>query len=76
VTDDVFLEQQREAQRTRRAVAKAAGLCSACCARDPAPGYKSCAICLERRRICELPHGDERRARLAALRAGAPSATP
>jgi hypothetical protein len=72
MTDDIFLEQQRDAQRVRRAGAKTAGLCSACCARDPAPGYKSCATCLERRRICEMPHGDERRAALAALREGTP----
>lgn len=44
-----LLDRKRDYQRARRAAAKAADLCTACCVRPREVG-KSCAICAERRR--------------------------
>jgi hypothetical protein len=46
---DAEWHRARERDAQRRMQAKASGICSACCKRPAAPGYKSCALCLEKR---------------------------
>lgn len=40
----------RRSQRKRRDAARENGMCIQCCVREPAPGRKSCAMCLQRSR--------------------------
>ena len=40
----------RRSQKKRRDAARKNGMCIQCCVREPVPGRKSCAMCLQRSR--------------------------
>jgi hypothetical protein len=53
MTDTVRMHElavNRDERRRRREDARQRGACLACCLRMPAPGRKSCATCLDRKR--------------------------